>query len=259
MSNIINKKTLKKISNKYFSTKHSMGFFPIYEKYLQKFKKKKINILEIGVESGNSLKIWSDYFTKGKIVGLDIVKKIMKIKNTEIFCGSQIDEKILSKIVNKYKKFDIIIDDGSHVNKHVIKTFNFLFPFLSENGLYFIEDLQTSYMPNWGGDGVNFNNKKTTMNFIRSLADRIHYQDIDDPFYKRNFFDGKIGFIHIYKNICIIEKKINYYESGICYKNSWYLGLKKNRKNFNLFKIRDLKYYLIYFFRKILVMLRLNN
>ena len=150
MSNIINKKTLKKISNKYFSTKHSMGFFPIYEKYLQKFKKKKINILEIGVESGNSLKIWSDYFSKGKIVGLDIVRINMKIKNTEIFCGSQNDEKILRKIVNKYKKFDIIIDDGSHVNKDVIKTFNWLFPFLSQNGLYFIEDIQTSYMPNWG-------------------------------------------------------------------------------------------------------------
>jgi hypothetical protein len=76
MSNIINKKTIQKISNKYLSTKHSMGFFPIYEKYLRKFQNKKINILEIGIESGNSLKIWSDYFSKGKIVGLDIVKKI---------------------------------------------------------------------------------------------------------------------------------------------------------------------------------------
>jgi demethylmacrocin O-methyltransferase len=102
---------------------------------------------------------------------------MLKIKNTEIFCGSQSDEKILSKIVNKYKKFDIIIDDGSHVNKDVIKTFNFLFPFLSENGLYFIEDIQTSYMPNWGGDGVNFNNKKTHY-FIAgclSMPYRRHY------------------------------------------------------------------------------------
>jgi len=90
------------------------------------------------------------------------------------------------------------------------------------------------------------------MNFIRSLADRIHYQDIDDPFYKKNIFDGKIGFINIYKNICIIEKKKNYYNIGICYKNFYYLVLKKNKKNFNLFKIRDLKYFLIYFFRKIL-------
>lgn len=103
-----------------------------------------------------------------------------------------------------------------------------------------------------GGDGINFNNKKTTMNFIRSLADRMHYQDFDDPFYKKNIYDGKIGFIHIYRNFCVIEKKNNFYKSGICYKNSWYLGLKKKRKDFNLFTIRDLKYYLVYLFRKIL-------
>ena len=68
MISVVNKKNILKISNKYLSTKHFVGFFPIYEKYLQKFQNKKINILEIGVESGNSLKIWSDYFTKFKIV-----------------------------------------------------------------------------------------------------------------------------------------------------------------------------------------------
>ena len=106
-------------------------------------------------------------------------------------------------------------------------------------------------MPNWGGNGVNFDKKGTIMNFIRSLADRMHYSDFDDPFYKGNTLDGKIGFVNIYRNISIIERKNNTYESNICYKNSWYLGLKKKRKNFNLFKLRDLKYYLIYIMRKI--------
>ena len=245
------KNKIREISKKYPSTKKIMGFYPIYEMYLQKFRDKKINILEIGIEDGNSLKIWSEYFLKARIVGLDILKKEINIKNTEIFCGSQSDENILKKIINKYKKFDIIIDDGSHINSDVIKSFNFLFPFLNENGLYFIEDTQTSYMPNWGGNGVNFNKKGTIMNFIRSLADRMHYNDFDDPFYKGNTLDGKIGFVNIYRNISIIERKNNTYESNICYKNSWYLGLKKKIKNFNLFKLRDLKYYLIYIMRKI--------
>ena len=248
----MNNKNIKQISKKYFSSKKMMGFFPIYENYLKKFRNKKINILEIGVESGNSLRIWSDYFSKAKIIGLDIEKKDFKIKKSEIFCGGQADENILKKIINKYKKFDVIIDDGSHINSDVIMSFNFLFPYLSENGLYFIEDTQTSYMPNWGGDAVNFNNKKTIMNFIRSLADRMHYSDFDNPFYRRNFFDGKIGFVHIYKNISIIQKKKNMYKSNVCYKNSWYLGLKKNRKDFELFKLRDLKYYLIYFLKNII-------
>ena len=42
------------------------------------------------------------------------------------------------------------------------------------------------------------------------------------------------------------------YKSNVCYKNSWYLGLKKNRKDFELFKLRDLKYYLIYFLKNII-------
>ena len=53
----MNNKNIKEISKKHFSTKKLMGFLPIYEKYLKKFKNKKINILEIGIENGNSLRI----------------------------------------------------------------------------------------------------------------------------------------------------------------------------------------------------------
>ena len=243
-------KTLKEIVKKYPSTKKIMGYFPIYEKYLKKFQNKRINIMEIGVENGHSLMIWSEFFPKANIVGLDILKKDINIKNAEFFLGDQSDSKVLKRIIKKYKKFHIVIDDGSHNNKDVIKSFNFLFPYIYENGLYFIEDTQTSYIPHWGGDAVNFNNKNTIMNFIRSLADRMHYQEFDDPFYKKIIFDGKIGFVHIYRNISIIEKKTKFYLSNICYKNSWYLGLKKNRKNFNLLKFRDLRYYLVYLIRK---------
>tara|TARA_B100000795_G_C22712776_1_gene404244 strand:+ start:103 stop:855 length:753 start_codon:yes stop_codon:yes gene_type:complete len=240
------KKNLKIISKKYKTTKKMMGFISIYEKYLSEYRNKKINLLEIGVENGESLKMFSEYFSKANLVGLDIFKKNFSIKNTELFKGDQANIGILSKIVNKYKKFDIIIDDGSHINSDIKKSFNYLFPKLKYGGIYVIEDLQTSYISNWGGDGVNLNNKKTTMNFIRSLADRMHYQDIDNPFYKTNSFDGQIGFVHIYRNISIIKKENNIYESNLCYKNSWYLGLKKNRNKFNFKKLRDLKYYLRY-------------
>jgi hypothetical protein len=47
--------------------------------------------------------------------------------------------------------FDIIIDDGSHVNEHVITTFEYLLPILNNEGLYVIEDTQTAYWPEYGG------------------------------------------------------------------------------------------------------------
>ncbi len=246
MSNLI------EIASKYKSTKKMMGFIDIYNYYFNTIKDKNLNIFEIGVETGESLRMFSDYFNKSNIVGLDIENKDYNIERVEIFCGDQSDKKILNRIIEKYKTFDVIIDDGSHKNKDVINSFNHLFPYLKFGGLYVIEDLQTSYIPNWGGDGVNLNNKKTTMNFIRSLADRMHYQDIDNPFYQKHDFDGLIEFVHIYRNIAFIKKQKRFYESNLCYKNSWYLGLKKNRKDFNFKSLRDLRYFIKYFIKHIL-------
>ena len=157
MSNLI------EIASKYKSTKKMMGFIDIYNYYFNAIKDKNLNIFEIGVETGESLRMFSDYFNKSNIVGLDIENKDYNIERVEIFCGDQSDKKILNGIIEKYKKFDVIIDDGSHKNKDVINSFNHLFPYLKFGGLYVIEDLQTSYIPNWGGDGVNLNNKKTTL------------------------------------------------------------------------------------------------
>ena len=246
MSNLI------EIASKYKSTKKMMGFIDIYNYYFNTIKDKNLNIFEIGVETGESLRMFSDYFNKSNIVGLDIENKDYNIERVEIFCGDQSDKKILNRIIEKYKTFDVIIDDGSRKNKDVINSFNHLFPYLKFGGLYVIEDLHTSYISNWGGDGVNLNNKKTTMNFIRSLADRMHYQDIDNPFYQKHDFDGLIEFVHIYRNIAFIKKQKRFYESNLCYKNSWYLGLKKNRKDFNFKSLRDLRYFIKYFIKHIL-------
>lgn len=242
--------TLTNISKKLNTTKKELGFLNIYEKYLSRYKNKKINLLEIGFTK-DSLTLFKKYFPKANIVGLDInIREEDKYELADIFYGSQVDIKTLFKIINKYKKFDIIIDDGSHVNSHVKKTFQYLFKYLNFGGLYFIEDLQTSYISRWGygGDPVNHNNKKTIMNFLRSLADRIHYQEFDNPFYKKNEYDGQIGYVHIYRNLAIIKKEKNFYNSNLCFKNSAYLGMVKKRKNFDLKNKRDLKNYLRYFF-----------
>lgn len=250
--------TLVSISKKLKTTKKVHNFFSIYEKYLKEFKNKRINLLEIGFTK-HSLTLFKKYFPKANIVGLDLNKRVQDHYNkADLFYGDQTDNDVLRKIVNKYKKFDIIIDDGSHINSHVRKTFNFLFKHLKYNGLYFIEDLQTSYISRWnyGGDPIDHSNKKTIMNFLRSLADRMHYQEFDNPFYKHSLYDGQIGFVHIYKNLAIIKKEKNFYKSNMSYKNSVYLGMVKNRKDFDFSNYRDIKnytkYLLFYLFKKFL-------
>ena len=118
-------KSLIEIGNKYPSSKNKYGFIQIYEKYFQDIRDKKINILEIGIDKGDSLRIWRDYFPNANICGLDIDRKDFRIDGVDFFFGDQSDKNFLTTIIDKFDKFDIIIDDGSHISKHIISSFNF--------------------------------------------------------------------------------------------------------------------------------------
>ena len=201
------------IGKKYPSSKNISGFIQLYEKYFTPLRDSKINILEIGVDNGDSLRIWREFFSKANICGIDIDKKNFKINNTNILQGDQSDLNFLRSLVSEYKKFDIIIDDGSHQAKHIIASFNYLFNYLSDNGLYVIEDLQTSYIPRYGGSRINLKKKKSSMNFIKSLTDSINYEKNNRPFFKKNKFDGLIKSINFHQNIVFIYKgeSVNYF------------------------------------------------
>lgn len=199
-------KKLIEIAKKYQSTKSYMMYFDLYEKFLNKYQNSNIKILEIGVFNGDSLKIWREYFSKAIICGFDIEDKKISIPGVDILIGDQTDHICLSNLIYKYKNFDIIIDDGSHVSKHIIKSFNFLFDYLNLGGLYIIEDLQTSYFPRYGGSRVNLNKQNTSINFIKKLLDSVNYENHDRPFYKKNKYDGLIKSVNMYQNIAFIEK-----------------------------------------------------
>ena len=218
---------LTEIGKNFKTTKNRTGFLPIYEKYFLDFKNKNFNFLEIGIDDGGSLKLWRKYFPNANIVGLDIFPKDFVIEGVKMFQGDQSNISDLKKITNEYNKFDIIIDDGSHVSKQTIKSFYYLFDYLNIGGLYIIEDLQTSYLPNFGGSRINLK-KNTSMNFVKSLADSINYELNDRPFYKKNKFDGYIKFVHFFQNIAFIKKdKTNqfFYNSDV--KNSLISKIKK--------------------------------
>ena len=67
--------SLIEIGKKYPSSKNISGFIQLYEKYFTSLKNLKINILEIGIENGDSLRIWREFFPNANICGIDIDKK----------------------------------------------------------------------------------------------------------------------------------------------------------------------------------------
>lgn len=204
-----------KWGNHYY-TKH-------YQANFRKLKFKRIKLFEIGVggyhypdRGGNSLRMWKRYFPFGKIFSLDIYDKSFVEENRiKIFQGSQVDEIILNKIIDWIGEPDIIIDDGSHINEHVIKTFQFLFPKLKDGGIYVIEDCQTSYWPDYGGDSDNLNNPVSMMNYFKNLTDCINHEEFLRKNYMPTYFDKHIISIQFFHNLIFIFKGLNSEGSNI--------------------------------------------
>jgi len=251
------KSYLDNLAIKYKSDKFGSHFYtPIYEKYMSPNRSKKVNILEIGIggyvpgkkysdkfKGGGSLQMWRDYFSNGKIIGLDIIEKKLKLGNRiEIFKGSQSDKKILSDIIKKYKKFNFIIDDGSHMYKDVIFSFKFLFNNLKDGGYYFIEDTQTSYIREFGGDGAYLRNKNTIINYFKDVVDKINHQEIENPFYKIDLIAKNVTEIHFYHNMIVIKKDKNTEKSNILINN------KRITSGTNLIMVRKYIKFIKYFF-----------
>ena len=114
---------------------------------------------------------------------------------------------------------DVIIDDGSHINEHVIETFKFLFPKLKDGGIYIVEDTQTSYWTDFGGDSENLNNPNTMMNFFKGLLDSMNNKEFIIPNYQQTYYDKKIVSMHFYHNMIFIYKGNNDEESNIVVNN----------------------------------------
>lgn len=134
-------------------------YTPNYHKLFAHMRDKPIKVLEIGVggyadddRGGQSLEVWRDYFPNAEITGIDIQKKTMDLgPRVEILQGSQVDAEFLKDLVAKRGPFDIIVDDGSHRNEHIVESYQLLFPSLVPGGIYVAEDVQTSFHPRFGG------------------------------------------------------------------------------------------------------------
>jgi hypothetical protein len=206
---------LDKLAQIYNTDKYGRHMYtPIYSMYFNKIRKLKLSILEIGVggydnpaAGGASLKMWKQYFSKSKITAIDIYdKKKLEENRIKIFQGSQDDYTFLMAVDKSEGPFDIIIDDGSHINKHVISSFNYLFPVLKNGGIYVIEDTETSYIDDMGGNSKQINNVDTTMNYFKTLVDALNHKEFDKTLLKSNINIECVKSIHFYHNLIFVFK-----------------------------------------------------
>lgn len=194
-------------------TTHNKTYLDIYDKYFSKIRYDVKTMCEIGTLNGESAKTWEEYFPNATIhmVDIDPGCKRFETDRIKVHIGSQNDDIFLNKLAEKIGNFDILIDDGSHMVNHQIKTFNTLFPNLNLGGYYIIEDLGCSYgeivnhlnVRNlWPGMSYNdptdplLNNREDFNNFILSLIKQLDRQQTE-----------KLFSIHFYPMIAIFENK----------------------------------------------------
>lgn len=152
-------------------------YLSIYDRELARFRvaEAPVRLLEIGVQNGGSLEIWEKLLPPGStIVGMDIDPGCARLTfdspQIRIAIADASDPAALDAALGD-ARFDIIIDDGSHRSDHVIATFRACFPRLAEGGLYIVEDLHTSYWPEFGG---GFRAPQASVEWLKALADAIH-------------------------------------------------------------------------------------
>jgi demethylmacrocin O-methyltransferase len=191
-------------------------YTPHYEFHLSHLKDESFTLLEIGIggykrkrAGGASLRMWKEYFSHAQILGLDIEdKSFVNEDRIRAYQGSQVDKTLLRDIVRDAKNLRVVIDDGSHRNDHVLKTFADLFPMLPDNVIYIIEDTETSYRENYGGSR-DLAAPGTTMNLVKGLLDGLNYVEYTDPGYEPSYTERHVVGVHAYHNLVVIEKGLN--------------------------------------------------
>jgi len=231
------------------------NYFAIYESYFDKFRKRNARVLEIGIQYGGSLKMWKEYFGNAKIFGIDINPdcKNLEEQNIDIQIGSQNDKRFLKDFAEYVNSLDIIIDDGGHTMDQQLKTFKVLFPILNEEGIYVVEDVESSYQNMYGG-GPKRNG--TFIEYSKNLIDKINANHSDFVTLKPNWHSKNIEFIHYYNNVVVFKKKsIKTFPINI--RNKGGLTLNKDKRS----KVPKLKLFassVISIINKILGYLRLK-
>jgi cephalosporin hydroxylase len=130
------------------------SYIDVYEEVLKPYRERPYPVfIEIGLFSGQSLRMWEQYFSEASTVygidcsdqpcgGLQDLRPMIAegTHNIIIMDGTSPED------IEKHFKdvmFDVIIDDGSHNLEHQLASYKHFKSHLSKGGIYIIEDIQS--------------------------------------------------------------------------------------------------------------------
>lgn len=145
------------------------NYCDFYQSFLEPIRLSAKKVLEIGVWRGGSVKMWRDYFPNAEIVGFDLDLSEVKGELGERITLVQGDQTNREQLAALGDDFDLIVDDGGHTMEQQQVTLAVMFPKLRPGGFYILEDLHTSFLPDFG---IEPDGKNATISVVEQLADK---------------------------------------------------------------------------------------
>jgi SAM-dependent methyltransferase len=179
-------------------------YFEIYHRHFERFRGREVHVLEIGVYSGGSLAMWTDYFgPRCKVYGVDIAEacRAYDSESVKVFIGDQQDRAFWKSFREKVPVLDIVIDDGGHLPEQQLVTLEETLPHLRGGGVYLCEDIC--------GTGNRF------ASYVSGLIAQLNAHDatfdLEDN-ERRNVatatpFQAAVHSVHCYPFVTVIEKR----------------------------------------------------
>ena len=190
-----------------YITKYT-NFFDIYDRYLGSLRDRPIRMIEIGVQHGGSLQMWKKYLHPDSVViGIDIYAACKKYEENgiQIFIGDQSDPEFLAQVIAETGPVDFVLDDGSHIPRHQIASFEYLFRHgLNNGGVYMVEDCFTSYWRRFGG---GLRKRGTFIEYSKNVIDELNYWHLENPPAQRSWRTDMVEAVEFHSAVVAFRKR----------------------------------------------------
>lgn len=185
----------------------------IYGEILANLSGPKLAVLEIGQRRGETFKALLDVLPTAVVYGIDIgegeyldLNVQEELRNysprARPLVGDQTDVGLLHRIgaeaMAEFGGFDLVIDDGGHTMAQQQTSLQVLSAYMKPRGIYVIEDIETSYLKQFGGGRMG--KRGTTIDLMKRLIDVVNRDYIDGHYKALNRPRRGVGTYSVFAN-----------------------------------------------------------
>ena len=180
-------------------------YLPVYERHFSRFQHSDAVFWEIGCGEGGSLEMWRAFLgPHARIVGLDIRPecRAFECRGTAVRIGDQADTDFLDAVLGEFGQPDVVLDDGSHQQPDINKTFDHVYPRMARTGVYAVEDLHVAY---WRKMGGGQDNPASFVERTKRLIDDLNSINPGSKLLATEFGRSTLS-MHVYPGIVVFER-----------------------------------------------------